>query len=384
LKTDGHLGEENLQELYDIAPCGYLSTLADGTIVGVNQTFLAWTGYSKEDLLSSKRFQELLTNPGRIFYETHYAPLLQMQGSVKEITFDLLCKDRDPLPVLVNSRQQNGRAGQPTLIHSAFFDATDRRKYERELLHGRRQLEEKVTQRTTALEREVQERKRAEEDLRELTAKLLKLRDDERRSLARELHDSVGQLLVAMTFNVATIQAESDKLSPKAVAAISQNAGLINEMSSEVRTISHLLHPPLLDEVGLTSALTWYVDGLAQRAGMKISLELSPHLGRLSPNKELAIFRIVQECLTNVHRHSGSKTAGVRIVCSEESARVEVQDQGTGIPAAKLEKIRSHGSGVGLRGMRERVTQLGGILEITSNAGGTLVVTTLPNVEPSE
>jgi signal transduction histidine kinase len=320
---------------------------------------------------------------GRIFYETQYAPLLQLQGFVKEVALDLVCRGRDLLPVLTNSAQQDGNGDRPTLIRTTFFDATERRRYEQDLLRARQALEEEVKNRTAELEREVVERKRAEEDLRELTSKLLKLRDEERRRLARELHDSVGQMLAALNMNAAMIEEEASKLSPRAAAALAENSSLVRQINAEIRTISHLLHPPMLDEVGLTSALRWYIDGLAERASMKIGLELSPALARLPEDLELAIFRIVQECLTNVHRHSGSKTAVVRVLYSTEGIRVEVQDQGAGIAAGRLKELRSFGSGVGLRGMKERARQLGGNLEITSGVQGTLIATTFPTSKES-
>ena len=368
--------DQNVAESYEQAPCGYLSTYTDGTIVRVNQTFLDWTGHSREEV-AGKRFQDLLTMPGKIFYETQFYPLLQMQGFVKEVALDLVCNGRKPLSVLVNSTTQNATDG-PMLIHSAFFDATDRTRYEFDLLLSRRELQEEVKKRTMQLEAEILERQHAEEELRELTGKLLQLRDDEQRRLARELHDSVGQMLAALSMNIAIIDGESESLTPKAGTALSDNARLVNEISAEIRTISYLLHPPLLDEVGLTSALTWYVDGLAQRAGMKINLEISPDLGRLPEERELAVFRIVQECLTNVHRHSGSKTAAVRVHILAGSIQVDVEDHGKGIPAEKLSALGSFGSGVGLKGMRERARQLGGKMNITSTTHGTIVATIFP------
>jgi signal transduction histidine kinase len=367
-------------EFYDIAPCGYLSTLTDGTIVKVNETFLSWTGYAEGDLVFKKRFQDLLSPPGKIFYEMQFAPLLHMQPIVKEVAFDLICAGRDPLTVLVNSTQIKHSDGS-TLVHSAFFDATDRRKYERDLLQGREQLEKEVAIRTGELEREITVRRKTEEHLRSLTARLLTLRDEERRSLARELHDSVGQLLAALSMNIAIVNAESHKMSARAASAVAENAGFVNQISSEIRTISYLLHPPLLDEVGLKSALTWFVEGLASRAGMKINLELPKSPERFEPSVELAIFRMVQECLTNVHRHSGSKTATVRLIADGGSIRLEVQDQGSGLPANRKDALSDEGSGVGLRGMRERVKQLGGEIEIRSDSSGTLVKVVIPKRE---
>jgi two-component system, NarL family, sensor kinase len=293
--------------------------------------------------------------------------------SRRAVTFD-----RAPLPVLVNSSVQARPDGRPALIHNAFFDATDRTRYERDLLLARRELETEVKNRMAQLEGEVQERKRAEDELRELTTRLLRLRDDERRRLARELHDSVGQMLAALRINSALIETESNSLSPRAGAAVLENARWIEEISSEIRTISHLLHPPLLDEVGLKSALTWYVDGLAERAGIKINLDISSEIGRLPEEQEVAIFRVVQECLTNVHRHSGSVTASVRLTTSAETIEVEVMDQGKGINRERLTELQRAGAGVGLRGMRERTRQFGGSLEITSGPHGTLVTTRFP------
>jgi PAS domain S-box-containing protein len=178
MALNGQVSRQIVQELYEIAPCGFLSTLQDGTIVKANRTFLDWSGYSLEEALS-KKFQELLSIPARIFYETQFAPLLQLQGMVKEVAFEIVRNDREPLPVLVNSVQRQQEGGGAVLIHSALFDATDRRKYEQQLLSARRELESEVLERTKDLEREIAERKRVEEDLRELTGRLLQLKDEE-------------------------------------------------------------------------------------------------------------------------------------------------------------------------------------------------------------
>jgi signal transduction histidine kinase len=156
----------------------------------------------------------------------------------------------------------------------------------------------------------------------------LQLQDDERRHIARELHDSAGQLLVALGMNLASIQREAKQLSAKAREACRAGMGLVKELSGELRTISHLLHPPLLDEAGLASAVQLYVEGFAERSKIAVELELSPELGRLSPETETAVFRIVQECLTNIHRHSGSSRASICIVRDPRDVRVEVRDQG--------------------------------------------------------
>jgi signal transduction histidine kinase len=206
----------------------------------------------------------------------------------------------------------------------------------------------------------------------------LKLRDDERRHIARELHDSSGQIVVALIMNLAAIEAEAEHLSPKAVKACRECAELLQHMSKDLRTMSHLLHPPLLDEVGLPSALRLYVEGFAERSKIAVTLELSPEFGRLSSVAETAIFRIVQECLTNIHRHSGSPTARIRIARDDIEVRVEIQDEGKGLPPSADDNSQGLKAGVGIQGMRERVRQLGGRCEISSGKGGTLVVATLP------
>jgi signal transduction histidine kinase len=200
------------------------------------------------------------------------------------------------------------------------------------------------------------------------------MQDEERRRLARELHDSVGQTLAALSMNIAIIQAQSDKLDLSGARAVSENAHLVDQVSREIRTISHLLHPPLLDIAGLASALRWYVDGFSERSNIKVDLEIPSDFGRLPDELEIAIFRIVQECLTNIHRHSGSNTATIRLHQESHHLTVQVQDSGKGIrPEKQRELIESGRGGVGFAGMRERLRPLGGTLEIKSDGSGTVV-----------
>jgi PAS domain S-box-containing protein len=231
----------------------------------------------------------------------------------------------------------------------------------------------------TSAIRDISERKRAEENVRLLSAQLLQLQDQERRRIARELHDSAGQILAALGMNLSLVAAENDAIAPGAAKAIQESLGLVQQLSRELRTISHLLHPPLLDEVGLASALRSYLDGFTERSKIKIDLELPDDLGRLSQDAETSIFRVVQECLTNIHRHSDSPIAKIRITRSATEVSLEVEDRGKGIAPAKREAMDAGGSpGVGIRGMRERLRQLGGSLDINSNGEGTVVVARLP------
>jgi PAS domain S-box-containing protein len=363
--------EENARELYENAPCGYLSSRLDGTIVGANETFLEWTGYSREELTGGKKFQDLLTVPGKIFYETQYAPLLQMQGFLKEVALDVVCVGRDPLPVLVNSARQDARGQQPILVRSTFFDATERRQYERDLLEARRHLEVQVRNRTAELQLEVAERSKAEQSLHELTLKLIRMQDEERRRLARDLHDSVGQLLSAASMNLSAIGGEKRNLTLRAAKFLAEADELVQQSLKEIRVVSYLLHPPLLDDSGLAPALAWYLEGFSTRSDIRVELVMAQDFGRLPQEMETAIFRVVQECLTNIHRHSGSKTATVRLSRTKEFVHASIEDAGSGMPVPPT-------PGVGLRGMRERIGQFGGELETRSSTAGTTIVAKIP------
>jgi signal transduction histidine kinase len=251
-----------------------------------------------------------------------------------------------------------------------------RRRREEVLLAAQGELEKAVKQRTVELDR-------TNQNLRELSARLLQLQDDERRRIARELHDSVGQMLAALGMNLAAVGTDIERLT-RTASTVNDSAALVQELSKEVRTISHLLHPPLLDEAGLASALRWYIEGFAQRSKIEVDLEFPADFGRLSRESETAIFRTVQECLTNIHRHSESPTARICIAASDGDVRIEVEDRGKGIPSEKQFEMASTGTpGVGIRGMRERLRQLGGSLDIHSNGKGTLIVARLPAAHTS-
>jgi PAS domain S-box-containing protein len=363
--------EDDLRELYDESPCGYISWLPDGTITRVNRAILAWTGYTSDELLDGKKLQDLLPVPQKIYYETHYAPLLQIQGFIKEVALELLCRGRDPLPVLVNSRFHPAAERRVAHVRGIFFDATDRRRYERHLLDARRSLEETVMVRTSELESQITEKEAAEESLKQLTSKLLQLRDDERRRIARDLHDSAGQLLAGATMNLELALKEKSALSREASRALNECGDLIRETLKEIRIVSYLLHPPLLDESGLQSALEWFLEGFSKRSGVEAHLVIDEDFGRLPMDMETAIFRIIQESMTNVHRHSGSKTAMVRLSRTLQEIIAEIRDEGVGIPAELSQ-------GVGLRGMRERVRQFRGSLDIKSSHPGTRLTARFP------
>jgi signal transduction histidine kinase len=249
---------------------------------------------------------------------------------------------------------------------------------EGELQKAHDELDRRVRERTADLNA-------ANESLRELSSRLQQIRDEERRQIARELHDSVGQLLAALGMNLTVVQSQADKLNPEGARAVSENAAMVDQISREIRTISHLLHPPLLEVAGLASALRWYVDGFSERSKIKVDVDIPQELGRLSDEMEIAIFRMVQECLTNIHRHSGSSAAAILVREEEDRILVKVHDRGKGIPPEKQLELDSAGrTGVGFRGMRERLRQLGGRLEIRSDNTGTAVTATIPLARTTE
>ena len=227
------------------------------------------------------------------------------------------------------------------------------------------QLESLVLQRTVALQN--------------LSQRLLKVQDEERRRVARDLHDSTGQTLTALKMSVAALE-EKLKHNQCTSDALSEIAALADQALQEIRTTSYLLHPPLLDEAGFNSAAQWYVDGFGKRSGIKVRLDLATKRERLPITIETALFRVLQESLTNVHRHSGALEVSIRFQYQAETVMLEIRDRGRGIPTELLTRLREASSetGVGLAGMRERLNELNGKLEIESDAHGTSLRAIVP------
>jgi two-component system NarL family sensor kinase len=239
-------------------------------------------------------------------------------------------------------------------------------------------LDSEVRARTRELELRNADVMRQSEQLRELSWQMLRIQDEERRHIARELHDSAGQLLTVLAMNLSTLIRKAQDEAPELAESAEETRELVHQLTSEIRTNSYLLHPPLLDEEGLRSAISWYVRGLTERSGLEIAFKISEGFGRLPREMELAIFRLVQESLTNIHRHSGSKRATIEISRTPEQVLLEVQDEGKGISREKLADIQSRGAGFGIRGMRERARQFNGEMTIESSGKGTLFRVTIP------
>jgi len=251
----------------------------------------------------------------------------------------------------------------------ARLQAAEAEKARQELRAAHDELEMRVQERTAELARK-------SEEIRELTGRLLKSQDDERRRLARELHDSTGQMLAAMKINLDSIGSELQGKNPAVDKLVAETTGYTVEISRQLRTMSYLLHPPLLDETGLQSALRWYAEGFSQRSGIQVDLKINPEFRRLPDDLEIAIFRVVQESLTNIHRHSGSPTATIELSSSPENIQLQIIDAGKGMPdrASRGKFV----PGVGIMGMQERMRQFGGTFEILSKGKGTTVVATVP------
>jgi len=268
-------------------------------------------------------------------------------------------------------------------------DITERKRIERELSESEQRfrtladaLDTQVQFRTQELRRRNAEILQQSDQLRDLSGRLMLAQDEERRRISRELHDSAGQHLAALGMGLARIEADAKRDPARLSKSIKDAQDLIQDLTREIRTTSYLLHPPMLDESGLTSALRWYIDGLAERSGISIELNIPDNLERLAPEVELAIFRLAQECLTNIHRHSESKTAVIRIAREADKIYAEVQDHGKGMSQERLAEIQSKGAGVGIRGMRERVRQSQGELTVDSNALGTKITAIFPARAP--
>jgi signal transduction histidine kinase len=246
------------------------------------------------------------------------------------------------------------------------------KQYEiRQHLEELSQAEEKLRRSHEKLETQVAERTAS---LRRLSARLLRAQDEERRRIARELHDSLGQYLAGLAMQIEQLGQGSNP------EILDEARKTLEICITETRTLSHLLHPPLLDEVGLTSAMKWYVEGFSKRSGIKVQAEI-PAIPRLDKGIETMVFRVLQESLTNIHRHSGTKSAEVALECSDDEMILAVKDHGRGMSQQLIDGFHASGGaagGVGLAGMRERINETGGRFLIESGNHGTLVKVTIP------
>jgi PAS domain S-box-containing protein len=238
-----------------------------------------------------------------------------------------------------------------------------------------RSREEEFRRLSQSLDHQVRSRTR---ELQELSWQLMRLRDEERRHVARELHDCAGQSLAVLAIEVDQLLQRAST-SPELAADIEQIRETVRQLHSDIRTTSYLLHPPLLDESGLQAAISWYAGGITERTALHIDVEISDDLGRLPRDLELVFFRFIQEALTNIHRHASATKASIIMSRSQAHVTAEVRDNGSGMSAERLRQVSSGGSGLGIRGMRERIRQFQGSMEIQSDSNGTKVSVEIPS-----
>jgi PAS domain S-box-containing protein len=299
---------------------------------------------------------------------------------------ELIHRHKDGRQVIVVSRWALGRDdfGNPKSVLETNTDITQQRQNEKALRESEERLralaedlETMVSLRTQQLEQRNAEILEQGEQLRELSIRLVQIQDEEGRRIARDLHDSAGQIITAISLNLACIAQRAGKYA-EIVNEIKQSQEMVHQLSKEIRTVSYLFHPPLLDEAGLTGVIRWYAQGLTERSGLKIIYDIPGDFGRLADDLEVTIFRVVQECLTNIHRHSGAKMATIRLTRNFENVFLEIRDDGAGISGKRLTEIRTRRSGVGITGMRERVSHFRGTFDIQSNGSGTIITVTVP------
>ena len=361
-----------------------ISKTLEGVITSWNSGAERIFGYTAKEAIGQS--MSLVIPVDRMTEEETLLEKLRRGERIEHFDTVRVRKDGTLLDISLTISPVRDSANNITGVSKIARDVTHRKQAEKAL----RESEDRFRALADALDTQVQfrtqelQRRNAEilgqsELLRELSGRLLITQDEERRRIARELHDSAGQVLAALSMDLSRLEDDVQRNPGRLTKGIKDAQDRLQFLSQEIRTTSYLLHPPLLDEVGLSSALQWYIEGLAERSGLDIRLSVAEDLERLSPELELTIFRLVQECLTNIHRHAGSKTAQIRLAREPDRIYLEVQDQGQGMSQERIARARSKGVGVGITGMRERVRQLRGELVIESDAGGTKITATFPH-----
>ncbi|MCU1274724.1 MAG: domain S-box [Bryobacterales bacterium] len=338
--------EERFRNAFAFAATGMALTDFEGRFLEVNRAYCQITGYTETELATTD-FRSI----------THREDLAKKMSEVRRLL-------AGEIPSFVIENRYVRKDGSMVWVRNSVSLLRD----------GKHE-----PARIILLDEDITERKHAEEALRQLSGRLLQLQDDERRRLARELHDTTAQSLTALGMNLETVNASACLLPEPARKILKDSLDLADQCIRELRTFSYLLHPPMLDHLGLSSAVAGYADGFAQRSGIKVTLDIASDLGRLSREVELMLFRIVQESLTNIHRHSGSRTAAIRIARHANEVLMEIKDHGHGIS----EGLTGAGGelaavGVGIASMRERVRFMGGHLQVRSRSTGTDVEVIVP------
>ena len=372
-----------LASIVDSSDDAIVSKTLEGVITSWNQGAERLFGYTAEEAIGQPI--SMIIPLERRDEETRILARLRQGQPIEHFDTVRVRKDGTKVEISLSISPVRDAAGKIIGASKIARDITGRKRIERELSESEQRfrtladaLDTQVQFRTQELRRRNAEILQQSDQLRDLSGRLMLAQDEERRRISRELHDSAGQHLAALGMGLARIEDDAKRDPARLSKSIKDAQDLIQDLTREIRTTSYLLHPPMLDESGLSSALRWYIDGLAERSALSIELNIPDNLERLAPEVELAIFRLVQECLTNIHRHSGSKTAVIRIAREADKIYAEVQDHGKGISQERLAEVQSKGAGVGIRGMRERVRQSHGELTVDSNALGTKITAIFP------
>ena len=379
LKADKAIGL--LAAIVDSSEDAIVSKTLEGVITSWNAGAERLFGYTASEAVG--QHISLIIPVNRRDEETVIIERIKRGERIEHFETVRVRKDKTTLDISLTISPLRDASGKIVGASKIARDITERKQADRALRDSEDRfrsladaLDIQVQFRTQELQRRNTEILQQTDQLRDLSARLLQTQDDERRHIARELHDSAGQTLAALGMNLAHLG--EVKNNPAQLAkAIEEADALVRNLTQELRTTSYLLHPPLLDESGVLSALSWYAQGLKERSGLDIELRSAEHVGRLPQEMELVIFRFVQEALTNVHRHSGSKTALILIDRDGDKVTVEVRDNGKGISPERLAQIQTRGTGVGIRGMRERLLRFNGELSIQSDGSGTRISATL-------
>jgi signal transduction histidine kinase len=382
-------GEGRYRTLFDLAPVAVYSCDASGVILEYNSRAAEMWGRRPKVGDTDERFcgSFRLYRPDGSFMPHEQCPMGDvLTGKVPGIhdaEVHIERPDGSRVIVVVNIAPLKDDHGEIIGAINCFYDVTERRRAEEAL---RQNVADRLQAEQDLRENEIRLRLANEElesvvqkrtaSLRHLSAKLMRSQDEERRRIARDLHDSLGQYLTSIKMNLELLRGSD---APNKDEVLSATLESVERSISETRTLSCLLHPPLLDEVGFTSAARWYTDEFAKRSGIDVELEFPEGVDRLPELVRIALFRILQESLTNVHRHSGSPSVEVRMKVNHQAV-LTVKDFGRGVPAELIQGSQTNGNhfGVGLSGMRERVNDLGGTFEIQSGGNGTLITVSIP------
>ncbi len=383
LKADKATGL--LASIVDSSDDAIVSKTLKGVITSWNAGAERLFGYTAQEAVG--RHISMIIPRDRLDEETRILARLNRGERIDHFDTIRLRKDGTTLEISLSISPVRDAAGNIIGASKIARDISGRKRVERELHESEQRfraladaLDTQVQFRTQELRRRNAEILQQSDLLRDLSGRLMHAQDEERRRIARDLHDSAGQNLAALGMNLSRLEEQAKRDPARLSESIKDAKDLVQNLTQEIRTTSYLLHPPMLEESGLSSALRWYTEGLAERSGLTIELNIPDNLERLAPELELTIFRLVQECLTNIHRHSGSKTAVIRIACEPEKIYAEVQDHGRGMSQERFAEVQSQGIGVGvgIRGMRERVRQSHGELIVDSNALGTKITAIFP------